>query len=64
MEDIWKTIWEFDPTYHEIYKIVMEELELVFFFREIFDGAIHPEKGRIPYKKIIQCVDLIKTNLE
>ena len=63
MDDIWKTIWEYDPTYHEIYKTVLEELELVFFFREICDGAINRKKGKIPYKVIIQCVDLIKTNL-
>ena len=63
MDNIWKTIWEFDPTYHEIYKTVLEELELVFFFREICDVAINRKKGKIPYKVIIQCVDLIKTNL-
>ncbi len=64
MDDIWKIIWEFDSTYHEIYKTVLEELELLFFFREVCNGATDPKKGRIPYKKLITCVDLVKTNLE
>ena len=63
MDDIWKTIWEFDPTYHEIYKTVLEELELFLFFREICNGAMNRTKGKIPYKKLSICVDLIKKNV-